>query len=126
MNYNYMFEKLYILLYFLFMILTVVASCQLVLQIVLAFSPGLRAQWITWTFGMDSSSASAREVQRFLGYPQFLLFMLIYHNSTDELNVKTIIGNMIELKRRAVFEIRSESQIVTFDIEDNNTRRRKR
>ena len=125
MNYNYIFEKLYIILYFLFMILTVVASFQLALQVLLALSPGSRTRWIIWTFGIEMDSA--REVQRILGYPQFLLFMLIYSNSTDELNVKTIIKNMIKLRRHGVFDrTRSESQIATFDIEDHDIRRRNR
>ena len=121
MSYNFLYEKLYVTLYILFIVLTIISTVQIVLQSVLILSPSMRARWVKWSLNVNCSTP---EIQKLVGYPQLVMFMLLQHNLVDPLQTSKVIKRMIEIRRENdSIECRNSSFLSSND--DSYNKRRK-
>ena len=78
MNYNFLYEKIYMILYIMTVCLMVLSSIQVIAQTLLMLSPELRVIWVKSTLG---NKLSAKEIDIAIdSYPQFVLLMLIWNS----------------------------------------------
>ena len=80
MNYNFIYEKLYVTLCILFIVLTIISVFQIVLQSVPLLSSSIRAGWVKWSLDVD---CPLLEIRRIVGYPHLVMFMLLHHNFSE-------------------------------------------
>merc|ERR1719336_1889837 len=108
-------------LYILFIVLTIISTLQIVLQSVLILSPSMRARWVKWSLNVNCSTL---EIQKLVGYPQLVMFMLLQHNLVDPLQTSKVIKRMTELRRENdSIECRNSSFLSSND--DSYNKRRK-
>ena len=95
MNYNYVYQKMYIVLFFMIMALIIFSTFHVLIQVLLAASPIVRVLWLKYVYG---SNLSFREVVEFIEYPQFILYALIRHNLVDPNHASELAKLVIEKK----------------------------
>lgn len=113
MNYNFLYEKMYMILYIMTVFLMVLSSIQVIVQTMLMISPELRAIWVKSTLG---NRLSAREIDIAIdSYPQFVLFMLIWNSFIEPKEVAVLVHLLSEFKKnnKDPFIVNSTSVYVT-------------
>ena len=101
LNYNFLYEKVYLVLYLLFSLLLFTSLLQVLLQTLLAGSSRFRLAWFITSFpGLKRSEVvSWKELEKILGYNQFLLYRLIQNNLAVPNEVASIITNIVSYKK---------------------------
>ena len=101
MSYNFLYEKLYVTLYILFIVLTIISTVQIVLQSVLILSPSMRARWVKWSLDVN---CSALEIQKIVGYPQYVMFSAMVDHMVDHKLVSRIIKRIIYVRKEKDYD----------------------
>ena len=101
LNYNFLYEKVHLVLYLIFSLLLVTSLIQVILQTLLAVSSKFRLVWFLISFPdlKRSEIVSRRELEKILGYNQFLLYLLIQNNLIVPDNVVKLITNIVSYKK---------------------------
>lgn len=101
LNYNFLYEKVFLALFLTFALLFITSFIQVLGHAMLAFSPKLRVIWMVANFSELSGSkeVTLRDLEKILGYPQFLLYQLIENNLIDPNDVVKIITKIVGYKK---------------------------
>ena len=72
LNYNFLYEKVYLVLYLIFSLLFLTSAIQVILQTLLAVSSKLRLVWFILTFSdlRRNKIVTGKELENILGYKQ--------------------------------------------------------
>jgi len=97
MNYNFLYEKIYMILYIMTVCLMVLSSIQVIAQTLLMLSPELRVIWVKSTLG---NKLSAKEIDIAIdSYPQFVLLMLIWNSFIEPKEIAVLVHMLSEFKK---------------------------
>ena len=101
LNYNFLYEKAFLVLYFVFSLLLVASIVQGILQTLLAVSSKFRLVWFILSFSdlKRSKVVTCRELEKILGYNQFLLYMLIQNNLAVPDQITDLLTNIVLYKK---------------------------
>ena len=110
LNYNVLYDKVYLVLFITFSLLCVVSLVQVLTQTLLAVSPKLRILWMVLTNSGLRQDVAFRDLERIAGYPQFILYQLIRNNLVDPNDLSKMISGIIRLKKDSPTKVRKNSR----------------
>ena len=118
LNHNLLYEKMFLVLYLIFSLLFVTSFIQVIHQTLLAVSSKFRQTWFRRFVISDrelkrSKIVTWKELEKILGYNQFLLYMLIQNNIVDPNEITNLVTNIVIYKKSL------EEVIATNDIDQN-------
>jgi len=111
LNYNFLYEKVYLVLFLTFSLLLALSLLHVMFHAVLASSSKLRVVWMILTCNAlkQSPAVTFRDIEKILSYPQFLLYSLIQNNLIDPNDICLIMSNIVSYKKDFPVERVSQS-----------------
>lgn len=103
LNYNFLYEKAFLLLFLIFFLLFVASLAQVLTQTLLALSPKFRVIWMIFTTsGLRTEDIKYSDLEKILGYPQLILYQLIQNNLINPNDIVKFLTKIVGHKRERV------------------------